>query len=132
MYRWASQKKKLILIAGHTHRPVWSSLTHLDQLYIQLFALRSQQEKMSKAKYQEQYQSLLQNIHKRMIKDPLVNDTLKTTPAYFNSGCCRFSDGDITGIELTGQTISLVKWDRVKLQRMEAISVPLGELFALL
>lgn len=132
LYRWASQKKKLILIAGHTHRPVWSSLTHLDQLYMQLYALRSQQKKMSKAKYQEQYQSLLRNITKRMTKDPPVNDTLKTLPAYFNSGCCRFSDGDITGIEITGQTMSLVKWDRGKLERMETISMPLAELFALL
>jgi hypothetical protein len=25
LYRWASAQKDLILIAGHTHRPVWTS-----------------------------------------------------------------------------------------------------------
>jgi UDP-2,3-diacylglucosamine pyrophosphatase LpxH len=132
MYRWASQQKKLILIAGHTHRPVWSSLTHLDQLTMQLYALRGQKEKMGKANYQEQYQGLLRDIDKRKTKDPPVNDTLKTSPCYFNTGCCRFADGDITCIEITGESISLVKWDRGTLGRMQTISMPLAELFALL
>ncbi|HSQ26674.1 MAG TPA: metallophosphoesterase [Anaerolineales bacterium] len=132
MYRWASQKRKLIFISGHTHRPVWSSLTHLDQLYMQLFALRSRQKEFSKSKYEKQYLDLLHSINKRIIKDPPVNEILKTTPSYFNTGCCRFSDGDVTGIEITAHTISLVKWDKKSLQRMESISMPLEELFALL
>lgn len=132
MYRWASQKKKLILIAGHTHRPVWSSLTHLDQLYIQLYALRSRQNELNQDDFKRQYQDVLHSINKRIIKDPPINDTLKTVPSYFNTGCCRFSDGDITGIEITGSTISLVKWDRRSLQRMEPTSMFLTELFAML
>ena len=35
--------------------------------------------------------------------------TLK--PSYFNSGCCCFRDGDITGIEITYEKIALVKWN---------------------
>lgn len=31
-------------------------------------------------------------------------------PAYFNSGCCCFDDGDITGIEIADGLIRLVKW----------------------
>ena len=31
-------------------------------------------------------------------------------PSYFNTGCCCFSDGDITGIELAGGNIRLIKW----------------------
>jgi hypothetical protein len=31
-------------------------------------------------------------------------------PSYFNSGCCCFDDGDITGIEIEGGHIRLVKW----------------------
>jgi hypothetical protein len=30
-------------------------------------------------------------------------------PAYFNTGCCCFNDGDITGIEIAGGYIRLVK-----------------------
>ena len=31
-------------------------------------------------------------------------------PTYFNTGCCCFSDGDITGIEISNQYIRLIKW----------------------
>jgi hypothetical protein len=47
-----------------------------------------------------------------------VNDTKiaaasrqsKVKPSYFNSGCCCYNDGNITGIEIAGGKISLVKW----------------------
>lgn len=38
MYRWAAAQRKLILMAGHTHRPVWSSRTHLQILEAELLA----------------------------------------------------------------------------------------------
>ncbi len=31
-------------------------------------------------------------------------------PSYFNSGCCCFDDGDITGIEICDGFIRLIKW----------------------
>ncbi|HRE53112.1 MAG TPA: metallophosphoesterase, partial [Flavitalea sp.] len=31
-------------------------------------------------------------------------------PSYFNTGCCCFSDGDMTGIEIENGFIRLVKW----------------------
>jgi predicted phosphodiesterase len=31
-------------------------------------------------------------------------------PTYFNSGCCCFNDGDITGIEIADNFIRLIKW----------------------
>jgi UDP-2,3-diacylglucosamine pyrophosphatase LpxH len=34
----------------------------------------------------------------------------KLRPCYFNTGCCCFSDGDITGIEIEGGYIRLIKW----------------------
>jgi hypothetical protein len=39
---------------------------------------------------------------------PLAFEDIK--PSYFNTGCCCFSDGDITGIEIAGGFIRLVKW----------------------
>ena len=33
-------------------------------------------------------------------------------PSYFNSGCCCFNDGDITGIEIADGEIRLVKWEQ--------------------
>jgi len=34
-------------------------------------------------------------------------------PTYFNSGCCCFEDGTITGIEITDGFIRLIKWSKV-------------------
>lgn len=34
----------------------------------------------------------------------------KLRPTYFNTGCCCYSDGDITGIEIAGGLICLIKW----------------------
>jgi len=34
----------------------------------------------------------------------------KLRPSYFNTGCCCFNDGDITGIEIEGGAIRLIKW----------------------
>ena len=34
-------------------------------------------------------------------------------PSYFNTGCCCFSNGDITGIEIADGYIRLIKWSVV-------------------
>jgi len=68
MYEWAASQVKMMLIAGHTHRPVWAGHTKETQ------------------------------------SEP------GSLPAYFNTGCCRFSDGDITGMEIQDGMLRLVKW----------------------
>jgi hypothetical protein len=37
-------------------------------------------------------------------KEPVIR------PSYFNTGCCCFEDGDITGIEIADGSIRLIKW----------------------
>src|SRR6185295_8318677 len=37
-------------------------------------------------------------------------DYLSMKSSYFNSGCCCFSDGDITGLEIENGFIRLIKW----------------------
>ena len=68
MYNWASQQEKMMLVVGHTHRPVWAGRTNEAQ-------------------------------HRP-----------GSLPAYFNTGCCKFSDGDITGIEIQDGMLRLIKW----------------------
>lgn len=49
----------------------------------------------------------------RYFKHPnniILNTTQNVKPCYFNSGCCCFSDGDITGIEISDGFIRLIKW----------------------
>jgi predicted phosphodiesterase len=105
MYDWSSQQKDLLLITGHTHQPVFESLTHLERLY---------------KKYQnagkENNSTLLKELEKEILKretafTAVSIDYMTMKPHYFNSGCCCFSDGDITGIEISGGCIRLVKWE---------------------
>jgi predicted phosphodiesterase len=82
MHEWSSKKENLLLITGHTHKPVFASGLYSDH------------------------------------PNNTVNDTkiaaaqshTKLKPSYFNSGCCCYNDGDITGIEIADGKISLIKW----------------------
>jgi predicted phosphodiesterase len=79
MYEWSSNKKNLLLITGHTHKPVFAS-----------------------GKYS--------NHPSNKIGEDETRQNIK--PTYFNSGCCCFNDGDITGIEIAEGFIRLVKWHK--------------------
>ena len=105
MYEWSAKYKSLVLITGHTHQPVFESLTHPERLYKKL-------GDALKANRTDEANEIEQEI-KRRGRDykttPAQYLTMK--PSYFNSGCCCYRDGDITGIEITHEKISLVKWN---------------------
>jgi predicted phosphodiesterase len=97
MYEWSSQQKNLILITGHTHQPVFESLTHLERLQ------RQEAIKRSEGRSDPQDSTI-----------PLrsVDSFSKIRPTYFNTGCCCYSDGDISGIEISENCIKLIKWKK--------------------
>jgi UDP-2,3-diacylglucosamine pyrophosphatase LpxH len=78
MYEWSSRQSNLFLITGHTHQPVFESLTHFERI--------------------------------QRSEDPTGKAFEGVKPSYFNTGCCCFDDGDITGIELSEGEIRLIKW----------------------
>jgi len=105
MYEWSATQKQLIFISGHTHKPVFASLDHIDLLTHQLQAAKLagntaavQKIEADLVVYTKQYQG------KKFIKSMAY-------PSYFNTGCCCFDDGDISGIEIEGGYIRLVKWE---------------------
>ena len=104
MYTWASGRSKTILMAGHTHRPVWSSQTHLQKLQAELEQL---QANGVDPQVMQQKQA---EVDERRAKSPPCRDAPMTVPCYFNTGCCKFEDGDITGIEIEDGQIRLIKW----------------------
>lgn len=104
MYDWSSQQKNLVLITGHTHQPVFESLTLLESLVKRLDFARFNKDQM-------QVLELETEIKNRRIELPVAPNLYdKVLSSYFNTGCCCFSDGDITGIEITDGYIRLVKW----------------------
>ncbi len=101
MYEWSSKQKDLLLITGHTHQPVFESLTHVERLYRKLATARGE----NKA---DEVRALESEIKLRQY---VTDNYLSVKPTYFNSGCCCFNDGDITGIEIADGMIRLIKWE---------------------
>lgn len=111
MYEWAAGQRRLMLVAGHTHRPVWAARTHLQTLVRELAELEDN-PRAGDAAWEEAVAERRRTIERKRAESPpefdMVDDQLR--PCYFNTGCCKFSDGDITGIEIVNGTLSLVKW----------------------
>ncbi len=107
MYEWSAQQQNLLLITGHTHQPVFESLTHLERL-------NREKKKELYASNKEWAEALDLEIAWRSKSNSAVReDYLKMKPTYFNSGCCCFADGDISGIEIDQGCIRLIKWKMV-------------------
>jgi predicted phosphodiesterase len=104
MYEWSAEQKDLLLVTGHTHQPVFGSLTYLERLY-------KKYQLAEMAKDEQQIKELNSEIRKREKEFTSVSvDYMTMKPTYFNCGCCCYSDGDITGIEIADGCIRLVKW----------------------
>jgi UDP-2,3-diacylglucosamine pyrophosphatase LpxH len=128
MYEWSSSQNNLLLITGHTHQPVFASLTVLERLYKEFQLATGTNDT-------KQIAELKDEIRKREKEFTAVSvDYMSMKPTYFNSGCCCFSDGDITGIEIADGCIRLVKWKKKKegSEREILESKPLSELALLL
>jgi len=103
MYEWSSKRKNLLLITGHTHQPVFRSMTQLEILFDKL-TIAKKENNTGEA---EKLQSKIDSLHLKTDRPPDFNGYLDT---YFNTGCCCFDDGDITGIEVANECIRLIKW----------------------
>lgn len=105
MYDWTADQNDLVLITGHTHQPVFNSLTHLERTYIRLDQAKKNGDEDTVQKLEAQL--LAGNISGNT--SPRLQASKNT---YFNTGCCCFSDGDITGIELEDGVIRLIEWKK--------------------
>jgi hypothetical protein len=114
MYYWSQAREKMVLIVGHTHRPVFRSESHEEVIRK---ALRDAEQKLAKkpdAALQQQVADLAAEwewAHTRNQQTPAPAPLIEfKKPSYFNTGCCAFRDGDITGLELSEGEIRLVRW----------------------
>jgi len=104
MYEWVSKRKNTLLITGHTHQPVFSSLTLFEKLYRDLNLARLENDERKVERLQTQI-----NLRKSRGETSLYFTAYR--PTYCNTGCCCYNDGDITGIEIEQNCIRLVKWE---------------------
>jgi predicted phosphodiesterase len=115
LYSWARRKPGLVLIAGHTHRPVFKSRSQADQLAEELQAAQS---RLAASPGDEEIRATVGNLAAELEwvrsqenqQSGPEGTTEMDVPAYFNTGCCSFRNGHITGIEIAEGEIRLVRW----------------------
>jgi hypothetical protein len=125
MYEWSATQKNLLFISGHTHKPVFASLDHIERITKQMEKAKAANDMASMKVLEEELEKRKKEYAGKQFHKTMV------TPSYFNTGCCCFSDGDITGIEIEGDSIRLVKWKEENGQshRLVLEQSPLSYLF---
>ncbi len=108
-FEWVNKKNhnsstRTILITGHTHHPIFMSPGSIHRMEKGVAMLKSSQVK----KNQKRAARLRANLE--YLKTDLGNDFSEDRSFYFNTGCCSYLDGSITGIEINRGKIKLVKW----------------------
>ena len=119
MYGWTRRRVleggegvRPVLIAGHTHHPVFpgnppesKGAADAAQLAEQLESAKAAGDVGQAAQLSAQLEYLQAELRQKQY-DPSSIDP----PCYFNSGCCCFPDGDVTCLELDGENIRLLRW----------------------
>ena len=115
-YNWA-KSKKIIFIAGHTHRPMFESLTKIDRLRMEIenkvreYIAEKDPEKKRKLENEikSKRKELLRvrELEGEKEKWPRLEQTELLIPCYFNDGSCLHRNG-ITCIELSEEKMRLI------------------------
>ena len=112
MHDWAKKQDDLVLITGHTHYPVFKSQTHEDQLRKKITSV-TEDSSLTTSQKRVQIADLaakLEWVRATQGESRIGKDQERLPPCYFNSGCCSYADGDITGLEIADGEIRLVRW----------------------
>ncbi len=117
MYSWAASHNRsdFIFVAGHTHRPVFLAESKADRLAKEIRAAETElSTDLTNARLRSEIAALYAELEWTRAEGVAETgkDGLVSPPraCYFNTGCAAYRDGDITGIELSYDGISLVRW----------------------
>jgi len=106
MYEWAAGRNDLVLIAGHTHNPVFVSKPHvatLERVHDHVLETPSEADRADRLDREISWARI-------EASSDGGDGGARDRGCYFNTGCCCFSNGDITGIEIADGEIRLVRW----------------------
>ena len=116
-YRFSAEKK-IISMIGHTHRPLFESLSKLDSVNMRIERLirkyPSSDDERKKlfddtiGRLRQELHELYLNHNSFNLRNGIYNDKL-LVPCLFNSGCGIGRSG-FTGIEIRNGKIALVYW----------------------
>jgi len=115
-----ARKNKIMAIIGHTHRPLFESLSKKETLKFKIenlcreYPLANPEKKTILERRIKKYQKELMDIIKKREDDELINTLYNSSseplvPCMFNSGCAIGKSG-FTTIEINDGNIRLVYW----------------------
>lgn len=114
-----SVSRKIASVIGHTHRPLFESLSKADRLKYTIEEMCRRFVESTNEKEQKKIRKSIKNYRKELLKmfkkDPEafhrrnIYNTIFTVPCLFNSGCVIGKRG-ITALELENGMIRLVHW----------------------
>lgn len=112
-YEWARNHiDPVVVITGHSHEPVFNGLTYADRLNIDHAELTRKEDLSiltpTETEKLKEVRARLAALKKHDATH--LNPTGFALPCYYNTGCCSYADGEITGIELMDREIRLIKW----------------------
>jgi hypothetical protein len=112
MYEWArTQPPGLVLIAGHTHRPVFARCLPDPPPTRPAGELEAAVNQAVKDGDAEAAAALRAELEYARTSVRRPGEVLTVSPpCYFNTGCCSYPDGDVTGLEIADGEIRLVRW----------------------
>ena len=112
MATWADERDDaVVLIAGHTHRPVFPDQPPPDLAEALAEAQRAYDAVAgSGGEAAAQARAALELAQTKFDRDEGHKPVVQKRPAYFNTGCCSFADGDVTGLVIENGRIGLVRW----------------------
>jgi UDP-2,3-diacylglucosamine pyrophosphatase LpxH len=113
MFAWACDvaPEPLVLIAGHTHKPVFRSRRPAGEFPSgkHLPTVEEARRALEQAPPDERPErhAMLQYVSTPPYGGGIAEFD---PPCYFNTGCCSFGDGDVTLIEIADGEIRLIRW----------------------
>jgi UDP-2,3-diacylglucosamine pyrophosphatase LpxH len=121
-----SSSRKVVSIIGHTHRPLFESLSKIDTLRFRIEQLCRDHPSVSPraraaietaiASYRRELERLWEKDRENGLRSSLYNERI-SVPCLFNSGCAIGKRG-VTAIEIANGEIALVHWfDRTRGER---------------
>jgi hypothetical protein len=111
MAQWADRHpERIVLVAGHTHRPVFPGTLPPDRALearereCEYQSAKTSGERVPAARAAQELARV------RVVREERHDPVDLDRPSYFNTGCCSFGDGDVTGLEFSDGKVRLVRW----------------------
>jgi UDP-2,3-diacylglucosamine pyrophosphatase LpxH len=152
MNKWVQQRvlgaakaERPVLIAGHTHHPVFPGKPPKRPGSSDEAELRERLERERDDAQRRTLRAELELVRARLREDS-YDPPLIDPPCYFNSGCCCFPDRDVTCLEISGERledvsmndehdgrgkIRLMRWlnDQAEPRPKQLAALPLRDVF---